>query len=1014
MRMRRLVLAFGLVLGCEDEAPPPPPPAPVVVKDTGKSDAAADEKAAAAPDRTSAEAAHDLLIAGKNDEALVAAKALEDGALGARLAAAAVLAGAADDAADPLTAVEAKLKAGDAAGALADALKLIGEGNAGASVLVARSVLAGAQVPEGTELPEDTSALVSWATSEDASRARRHEAKASGVSGWQADLFRLERANAWKNASGAAAAADALAESDDPRAKLAGQLARLSQADSGSRSGVSASDRAAWAAEAHRIALQEGSLTQVNAATKAAVDAHRKNNDFAAALAAAQGSADLARAADVDGTEARLAVAGSALLVGDPAMAVDVASAIRADVADAASSSHQRAAWIEGLGAWELGREEALDAAAAAARGPSKDALKALSAVLKGDLETARLQFPTTGLSGEAAAHVYGVAALADPGKASVWYDRAIKGADASGIPALGLATRLAKESHLRVNDRRGAKNLRREIAQSHNLSANTGSELAARAVLGGEPNAGSGVTGPAAAVWVALSQKTMPAKVEGETFSGLLHWARGRAAAATGRLEGHDGQLPAALGKLPLHRMGVLGLGTVLDGSQGVDIETDVALLAKIGGEMASGLALAAHDVDHRMNKMRQDLALGMRPLFGVSEEAREALLKAQAKAKADLLAWHAGRGDFPTASIDAVSAAEAAASETSDAFKALLPLAGTTADALLSDMRRGAVISYRASHGRLQAVAVSREGSAIKDLGSTAEIYKLVGQYRQALVASGRDVKVKTNHSAGHLLREKIIDPFTAELTGVGRYVVVGPPEMLSFPLTTLPEQAEGLRWLADIRQMSSAPTIASLHRELRPVTPETYKLDYLAFGGEASAKSDVEVSNFEDPDELKLCGRYFQSGFNDTLLGADATLAAWREKSANARYIHITDVGPSLGGGFKLADGSLSLDEVRNTAIHAEMVVVTARATPEQQLHRARAFLDAGARWVLISGWEVDERTRVRYLGNVYDSMNQERPPVRALSEGRNRLFGDALTGVDLDDPALWGGLTLFGKP
>ena len=60
---------------------------------------------------------------------------------------------------------------------------------------------------------------------------------------------------------------------------------------------------------------------------------------------------------------------------------------------------------------------------------------------------------------------------------------------------------------------------------------------------------------------------------------------------------------------------------------------------------------------------------------------------------------------------------------------------------------------------------------------------------------------------------------------------------------------------------------------------------------------------------------------------------------------------------------------------------MVVITARTTPEQQLHRVRAFLDAGARWVLVSTWDVHERTRVRFLGNIYDSMNQERPPVRA---------------------------------
>jgi hypothetical protein len=73
-----------------------------------------------------------------------------------------------------------------------------------------------------------------------------------------------------------------------------------------------------------------------------------------------------------------------------------------------------------------------------------------------------------------------------------------------------------------------------------------------------------------------------------------------------------------------------------------------------------------------------------------------------------------------------------------------------------------------------------------------------------------------------------------------------------------------------------------------------------------------------------------------------------------------------------------------------------------------------MDAGARWVIVSGWFVPDRTRVKYLSNIFDSMNQERPPVRAMSEGRNALFRDALMGIDLDDPSLWGGLTLFGKP
>ena len=1012
--MRRLILAFGLILGCEDEAPPPPPPAPVVAQDTGEGEPEPEDKGPAKPDRTPAETAHDLLVGGDAAGALTAAKSLEDKALGARLAEAAVLAGASDDGADPLLGLEIKLASGDAAGALSGALAAIGDGNGDAAVIVARSVLAGATVPEGTELPSGTDALVNWATARDASRARRYNASAGAVQGWRADHFRLDRAMAWRDTNGALGAADALAANADPRAQLAGLLAKLEQTDNGSRKGVSTAQRAEWAGVAHAIALAEGSLDQINKATHFAVDSLKKNNDFAGALDAATKSQTLSLAAEVDGTVASLAVADAALLMGDPAKAISVAAAVRAANADATSEAHQQAAWTEGLGAWTLGRVEALDAAAAVARGPSKDALKALSAMMKGDIETARLQFPPSGLSGQAAAQVYGAAAQTDPKNAGAWHDRAIKGADASGISALGLATRLAKETHLRVANRRGAASLRRTIANGFNLSPNVSGELAVRAVLGGSANAGAGATGPAAGIWAALSQNTMPAKVEGETFAGLLHWARGRAAAATGRLEGHDGQFPAALGKLPLHRTGQLDLGTVVDGSQGVDAEKDVALLAKLGGEVAAGLALSAHDIGHRLDKSRLDLSLGMRQLYGVSDDARETLLKAVAKARADVLGWHAGKADFPIASIEAVAAAEAEAAKTSEAFKASLPQKGTSAEALLSDMRRGAVISYRADHGRLQAVAVSREGSAIKDLGSSADAFRLASAYRAALVASGPDPKVKTDHSAGHMLRTKIIDPFTAELTGVGRYVIVGPPDLLSFPLTTLPEQAEGLRWLADIRQMASAPTIATLHRPLRPVTPDTYKLDYLAFGGEKAAPSETELTNFEDPDELKLCGRYFQSGFNDTRVGKDATLESWREKSANSRYIHIAEMPPGMAGGFQMANGTLSLDEIRNTKVHAEMVVITARTTPEQQLHRVRAFLDAGARWVLVAGWDVHERTRVRYLGNIYDSMNQERPPVRALSEGRNRLFGDALSGVDLDDPALWGGLTLFGKP
>ena len=85
---------------------------------------------------------------------------------------------------------------------------------------------------------------------------------------------------------------------------------------------------------------------------------------------------------------ALVAAADSALLVGEPAQAIDHATAAKALATDEASSAHQAASWTAGVAAWQLGRSEALESAAAACRGPQKDALKALVALTRSDVDT--------------------------------------------------------------------------------------------------------------------------------------------------------------------------------------------------------------------------------------------------------------------------------------------------------------------------------------------------------------------------------------------------------------------------------------------------------------------------------------------------------------------------------------------------------------------------------------------------------------------------------------------------
>ena len=1013
--MRRLLFAVGLVVGCEEEAPPPPPPPVVVEKaDTGEAEEEAAPEEPAKPERTPAQAAHDLILAGKFEAASKAASALTDTALSARLQRVAALAGGpAPASATPVFSARLAIKAGNPQAAFDALFPTLGEALGDEAAVVAHAVAAGAVVPEDAQLPRPVSSLAQWLNSPDARSARVHASQAGLINGSVADVLRADKAIAWGDAAAIGLANERFAQSTDPQLKLRGLLGTLDAVQAGTVKGQSKEAIAAMAMEANTLAQAEGTLQQATAALTHAVNASKQLNDFAGALTLAQAHLETAAAADIDGSMAHAYAADASLLVGDPANAIVHAEAAMASDAEAGKSAHSSAAWTAGVAAWQLGRAEALESSAATCTGPQKDALKALVAVHRGDVETARLQFPPSGLSGQHAAQVFGVAATIDAANAGAWYDKAIQGADASGIDALRVTTRLEKESWLRTFDRRGAAKLRQVTARISSSPSLKG-ELAVRSVLGAMGSTIDGDAGPASGVWQALTTTSMPQKIEGDTWLGLLQWARGRAAAASGRLEGHDGHFPAALSNLPLHRKGRLALGTVVDGSEGVDLETDVRLLSAIGGETATGLALSAHDIGHRQRVASLDIGLGRDQLYGVPAEDKEALLGAIATARAAVQAWQIGSGEFPTAALEAVAAAEAKAAEGSEAFASLLPIKGATANELLSDLRRGAVISYRVAHGNVQAVALSREGNGIKDLGSSREIFKLAADYQRAMSNSAPDAKVKTDHSSGHFLRTKLIDPFVGELTGVGKYAVVGPPELTSYPFTTLPEQAEGLRWLADIRQMASVPTVGSLVRPLREVTPDTFKLDFLAFGGEEKAPNENELTDFETPNELKVSGRYFQSGIDEVLTGPDALVSVWREKAAGARYIHLAELTPAMNAGFQLADGPLTLDEIRNTELHADMVVITARGTANQQQQRARAFLDAGAEWVLVTNWALPDRFRVRYLGNIYDSMNQERPPIRALSEGRNRMINDGMTSVNMDDPAIWGVFTLFGKP
>ncbi len=1025
--MWRYVLVLALVCACgggdEDNAPVE---APEVAEDLTP-------VAPAEPARSPLDKARDLAVAGDMAGALAAARALiaaDAGNAGAwRLFRYAALNGDAATAAkdlpeggSPFLKAELLLAGGDAAGAMTAAKGLLASNPNGAAALMARAAMAGADA--GVLEPGPAASLVGFAAAKDAKGARKNAEAAKAVGGWRAAMLRGDVARARGQWAMAYKEYGTVAKADKISAKYAGNAARVALATSAGKPaakgqkpapGRSAAQLARWTQKALDLAVAEGWSKDLLRDAKAAVRSQIQVGASAAALAAAQSAHGRVASDHGSAPDLSLLVARAAIAAGNPVLAADSAKAARtAFEAAKRPKGATRASWRAGQAAYALGRVDELQAAVDQLEGPRKEVLKALSALLKGQMKTATSLFPAQGLKPADAAYAYLLAARTRPGVAVTWLDRAIAASDAAGALGPRIQTRLAKESLIRSRNAKGAAALRAEIARIAPDGAGLKAELGARGLLAGMPSGFPGGDGlpPVMGTWKALAAKGKPPKTDIEADKGLTQWARGRAAAATGSLEGHDAHFQKALGKLPLHRMAELGTVTVLDGSEGVDVDTDLQLLSAMKSESAVGMALMAHDVGHRMESMARDRSLGRRPAASLDPTTREPLLAASAAVRSAVLDWMAGSGAWPADGFTKLAAAEKAASA-NHAFASAMPAEGSSVRELLSALGTGAVLSLRVSRGNLHSVGFSRSNRSIKDLGPVKPIRQLAKAHFAAM-SQAAVMKAKTAHGSGDQMRKLVLDPLHGDMTGVGKYVVVGPPDLTGFPYNTFPEQAEGLRWLAEIRKMTVAPTIASLTRKLVAKDQNTYTLDYLAFGSDGQTNNEALLSEHETPNEIKTCSRHFSSGHDEALTGDSVTLAAWREKAGHSRYIHIAGLEAGAGGGFKFADGSLSLDEIRNTPLNAQLVVITARTAQPQQLHRARAFLDAGAEWVLVAVWDIPDRARVNYLSSIYDSMNQERPPARAVAEGRRTLLKDALMGDDNDDPSLWGGLLLFGKP
>ncbi|MDG1480977.1 MAG: CHAT domain-containing protein [Myxococcota bacterium] len=878
--------------------------------------------------------------------------------------------------------------------------------------LIARALKAGAVLDESAEGSAPALAVLITADKVDADTA----AAAAKVSGWQAAVLRGDHAKDRGDLAGALSEYKAAAATADPRGVLAASLSRAALAQAGGEGAPSHEAAIGWLKTAAEAAISDGDGAGLAAAMSAALRLYQASLRPAEGLKAVsvlhQSVVDTY--GNASSSLSGIVLARAQLSVGMLAEAHQSASAARSLLGDRAEAS--AAAWIEGLAAYQLGRTEGVSAAAAVSTGARKQALEALALLSSGLPASTAHPFPTTGLSDHDMAYVGVEAARADVVGAIEHLRRAVDAADATGDVTLQVYTRLAYELAARQAGHPDAASTRSQLLKLFpQVPTGLAAEVAVRAILDGEQATISGEEGPLKA-WTALAAG---APVSGDVAGagGLVEWAKGRAG-------GGASAYNAALADLPVHRQGALSLMSALDGSQGVGLRADLDALANEPTDIDA--AMACHELGHLVDTYQDEASLGRDFTVGVPEAEREALLTAVSRARAELLYFQLG-APWPTEAVAAVAAAEAAAATASPAFKRLLPREGTSVSALRERQAGTSFLSYLDVNGSMHGVVVTPDGGAQRNVGQTARLYQAADDHFAALKASAM-VDGLAEHISGNLLREALVDSFAQDLSGFGRYQVIAPTELLTFSFTTFPEQASGLRWLADIRTIAQAPNLKTL--SLPEVSVELYVPDFLGIGvpvepvpevksepGDDGAVETVENPDkpqLETPSDLTLASRHFGSEFRVMLTGEEVTAEKYREHAVSARFLYLSDIDASTDGGFNIVGETLSLSEIRSILIPGKVVFISATAEPTLQVNRARAFLDAGAQAVVVVNWEIPESSMRRFVDGFYEALNRDRPVARALGDARSALLRDAMMGEEARDPALWGSIVLYGVP
>ncbi|MES2641987.1 MAG: CHAT domain-containing protein [Myxococcota bacterium] len=772
------------------------------------------------------------------------------------------------------------------------------------------------------------------------------DAQVEALPGWRVALVRAEARLARGDRAGAALEA-AVAEAGGPRARGLGSLVRI-------RAAATADEAWAAAESSARAALEEGDALGVAEILDAVLPVAL--GGWKASVVATAATELRGKLTDAGNGEAaaRVAVveAEAALRAGMPVRAREAAR-----LAVALPALSVRASWTLALTSAALGLPADVDAAASALAEPRAGAARDLAKALRGQSPT----LPSPGLEGADAAHqaLLGAGWLADPRAAYA----------TAALAAEPLAPDLAAWARLAVGDA--------PVALTADATPSLRAEHAARAWLASgvaTPALPGDLPHPGATGWNALFAGT-PAAADAP---GIAAWSRLRAALDAADTAAAAKELGALSIVVPAWRTGPWAPIARLDGPRPEDLDADAARSAR--GADPLPFAVVHHGWDARVQTSELRWSRGIAPFPPTATpEQRAAVWDAAAAHRAGVVAAFMGHGTWPAAAATTLEEAEKAAG--------LARFAPPSLAALRTTLDGDAIVSFRIVPNGVETLYVGEEKGKLALL--PASLPRDTGAMLASLRA-GESVVAQ-----GDRLRETVIDGAMDVLLGVGRYMVVGPAPVGLLPIAAMPEQADGLRFLASIRHVGYLPDLDSV---LPPVVAVEPEMGMTLFALCA------------DPVESLAVRRVYPDA--QVLEGPAATVAAFRANAGTARFVHVGGFPVTADGGFQLADGPLTLGDIAALPLQARGVLIGGGQDPAVIAGRIAAFRQAGATDVMVEGWSIESDLRGPILMHFWEGLNRRYSASRSLSEARTLALREV--GEASVPPASWGGFFVSGRP